>query len=168
LSVKKNKPGQNRWTTEADVVEFVQVLARHMPDSSIASILNRSGKSTGRGNSWTSSRVYQLRHSRAIEPYREGERAERGEVSIEEAASALSISPSTILRMLNDGSLPAKQLCKGAPWIIRKEDLERKNVCARKRNIDAGADGVRRLKIAISKPSVFKEFYIMRSKSLTS
>jgi len=129
LSVKKNKPGQNRWTTDADIVEFVQVLARHMPDSSIASILNRSGKSTGRGNSWTISRVYHLRHSHAIEPYREGESAERGEVSIEEAASALSISPSTILRMLNDGSLPGKQLCKGAPWIIRKEDLERKDVC---------------------------------------
>jgi hypothetical protein len=31
--------------------------------------------------------------------------------------------------MLNDGSLPGKQLCKGAPWIIRKEDLERKDVC---------------------------------------
>jgi DNA invertase Pin-like site-specific DNA recombinase len=39
LSVKKNKPGQNRWATEADVIEFVRVLARHMPDRSIASIL---------------------------------------------------------------------------------------------------------------------------------
>jgi hypothetical protein len=26
LSVKKNKRGQNRWTTDAQVVEFVQVL----------------------------------------------------------------------------------------------------------------------------------------------
>ena len=32
LSVKKNKRGHNRWTTDAQVVEFVQVLARHMPD----------------------------------------------------------------------------------------------------------------------------------------
>ena len=95
-----------------------------MPDSSIASGLNRSGKSTGRGNSWTSSRVYRLRYDHAIEPYRKGERAERGEVNIEEAASALSVSPSTVLRMLNEGSLPGKQLCKGAPWIIRKEDIE--------------------------------------------
>ena len=128
LSVKKNKRGQNRWTTDAQVVEFVQVLARHMPDSSIASVLNRSGKSTGRGNSWTSSRVYRLRYDHAIEPYRKGERAERGEVNIEEAASALSVSPSTILRMLNEGSLPGKQLCKGAPWIIRKEDIEHGDV----------------------------------------
>ena len=44
LSVKKNKPGQNCWTTDAQVVEFVQVLARHMPDSSIASVLNSLGQ----------------------------------------------------------------------------------------------------------------------------
>jgi excisionase family DNA binding protein len=128
LSVKKNKHGQNRWTTDADVVEFVQLLARHMPDKAIASILNRSGKSTGRGNSWTSSRVYSLRRVHGIAPYREGERAERGEVTIEEAATALSLSQSTVLRMLRDGTLPGQQLCKGAPWIIRLQDLERQDV----------------------------------------
>jgi len=128
VSVIKNKPGQNRWTTEADVIEFVKVLARHMPDRSIASILNRSGKSTGRGNSWTSSRVYTLRYDHGILPYREGERAERGEVTLDEAATALSVSPSTILRMLKDGSLPGQQVCKGAPWIIRLQDLNCKDV----------------------------------------
>lgn len=128
LSVKKNKPGQNRWTTEADVIELIRVLARNMPDRSIASILNRSGKSTGRGNSWTASRVYALRHYHGIAPYREGERAERGEVTLDEAATALSVSPSTILRMLNDGTLPGQQFCKGAPWIIRLQDVESKDV----------------------------------------
>jgi DNA invertase Pin-like site-specific DNA recombinase len=128
LSVKKNKHGHNRWTTDADVVEFVQLLARHMPDKAIASILNRSGKSTGRGNSWTSSRVYSLRRVHGIAPYREGERAERGEVTIEEAATALSLSQSSILRMLRDGTLPGQQLCKGAPWIIHLQDLERQDV----------------------------------------
>ena len=128
LSVKKNKAGQNRWATEADVIELARVLARHMPDQSIASILNRSGKSTGRGNSWTSSRIYSLRSSHGISPYREGERAERGEVTLDEAAAALAVSPSTVLRMLRDGTLPGQQLCKGAPWIIRLQDLECKGV----------------------------------------
>jgi len=128
LSVRKNKFGQNRWESGVNVVEFVRVLARHMSDKAIASILNRSGESTVRGNSWTSSRVYSLRHNHGIAPYREGERAERGEVTIEEAAAALSVSPSTILRMLRDGALPGQQLCKGAPWIIRSQDLECKGV----------------------------------------
>ena len=130
LRVKKNKPGQNSWVTDAEVVELVRVLARRMRDEAIASILNRSGKSTGRGISWTSARVASVRNERKIAPYREGERAERGEVTIEEAAAELAVSPSTIFRMIKDGVLPAQHLCKGAPWIISSDDLKREDVRA--------------------------------------
>ena len=128
LQVKKNKLGQNRWVTNADVTDLVQVLARQMPDQTIAAVLNRSGKSTGRGNSWTRSRVCSLRSKRGIAPYREGERGERGEVTLLEAAEALAVSTSTVRRMIDAGMLPASQLCKGAPWIIRHSDLERDDV----------------------------------------
>lgn len=40
LMVKKNRAGQTRWATDADVVDLVRVLARQMPDQTIASILN--------------------------------------------------------------------------------------------------------------------------------
>ena len=128
LQVKKNKLGQNRWVTNADVTDLVQVLARQMPDQTIAAVLNRSGKSTCRGNSWTRSRVCSLRSKRGIAPYREGERGERGEVTLLEAAEALAVSTSTVRRMIDAGMLPANQLCKGAPWIIRHSDLERDDV----------------------------------------
>ena len=128
LQVKKNKLGQNRWVTNADVTDLVQVLARQMPDQTIAAVLNRSGKSTGRGNSWTRSRVCSLRSKRGIAPYREGERGEPGEVTLLEAAEALAVSTSTVRRMIDAGMLPASQLCKGAPWIIRHSDLERDDV----------------------------------------
>ena len=36
LEVKKNKIGQNRWATDADVTDLVRVLARQMPDQAIA------------------------------------------------------------------------------------------------------------------------------------
>ena len=111
LTVKKYKAGRNRWVTDADVIDLVRVLARQMPDASIASVLNRSGKSTARGQSWTRSRVCSLRYQKEIAAYREGERAERGEATLHEAAELLSVSPSTILRMLNAGTLPANQLC---------------------------------------------------------
>lgn len=52
LVVKRNRAGQTRWTTEAEVVDLVRALARQMPDETIAAILNRSGKTTGHGNSW--------------------------------------------------------------------------------------------------------------------
>ena len=48
LRVRKNRVGEHRWSTDADVVELVAVLARQLPDKAIAAILNRAGKKTGR------------------------------------------------------------------------------------------------------------------------
>jgi hypothetical protein len=146
LSAKRNRVGQNQWVTDADVVDLVRVLARQMPDESIAAVLNRSGRSTDRGNSWTRNRVCSLRHHHEIAPYHEGERAARGEVTINEAGAALAVSPSTIRRMISNRRLPAQQLCKGAPWIIHLRDLERKDVCE-----EAAARRARRLAIHVKK-----------------
>ena len=99
-----------------------------MPDQTIAALLNRSGKSTGRGNSWTRGRICSLRHQYDIAVYRDGEHADRGEATIEEAATVLALSPTTIRRLIADGILPATQHCKGAPWIIRRADLDREEI----------------------------------------
>ena len=128
LQVRKNRKGEHRWSTSADIVALVRVLARQMPDSAIAAVLNRAGKSTGRGNSWTRARVRSLRNEHRIAAYREGERAERGEVTLDEAAATLRVSPSTLRRLIEEKSLPAEQLCKGAPWVIKAHDLERSEV----------------------------------------
>jgi len=58
LRVAKNQAGQHRWTTDAEVVELVAALARLLPDQAIAAVLNRAGKTTGRGNGWTRSGVH--------------------------------------------------------------------------------------------------------------
>lgn len=144
LEVRKNKTGQNRWATDADVADLVRVLARQMPDQAIAAVLNRSGKSTGRGNSWTRSHVCSFRSKKGIEAYRDGERSERGEATLLEAAKALAVSTSTVLRMIRAGTLPANQLCKGAPWIICHSDLQndgvRREAMARRTRHPASCD----------------------------
>lgn len=134
LHVRKNRVGEHRWGTNADVVELVTVLARQMPDQAIAAVLNRAGKKTGKGNGWTRSRVCFLRNHRRIPPYREGERAERGELTLEEAAKTLHVSEATVRRLIKEKALEAHQLCKGAPWVIRFSDLESEDV---KRAADA-------------------------------
>ena len=134
LSVRKNRAGQHRWGTDADVVELVTVFARQMPDQAIAAVLNRAGKKTGRGNGWTRSRVCFLRNHRRIPPYRQGERAERGELTLEETAETLKVSEATVRRLIKEKALVAHQLCKGAPWVIRAGDLESDDV---KRAADA-------------------------------
>jgi excisionase family DNA binding protein len=123
LRVAKNQAGQHRWTTDAEVVELVAALARLLPDQAIAAVLNRAGKTTGRGNGWTRSRVCMLRNHRNIPPHREGERAERGEATLDEAAKKLNVSEATVRRLIAERVLPAHQFCKGAPWTIRIDDL---------------------------------------------
>jgi excisionase family DNA binding protein len=49
-------------------------------------------------------------------------------VTLDEAAAALSISPSTVRRLIKDGQLTANQLCKGAPWIIKAAGLDQSDV----------------------------------------
>ena len=124
MKVKKNKVGQNRLTTGAGVIELVRVLARLLPDNTIAAILNRSGKTTAHGASWTRTHVRGLRNTHGIPVYRQGERAERGEVTLDEAADTLKVSRATAYRMVTNGVIPAQQLCAGAPWIIRLVDLQ--------------------------------------------
>ncbi|AAM54866.2 hypothetical conserved protein (plasmid) [Rhizobium etli CFN 42] len=128
MTVKKNKIGQTRWAVKADVVDLVRNLARQLPDLSIAAILNRSGKRTGHGASWTRSHVCSLRNIHGISVYREGERAERGERTLDEAADILKVSRATAYRMVSSGVLPARQLCTGAPWIIQLSDLQHETV----------------------------------------
>ena len=128
LAIRKNRCGQHRWSTDQDIVDLTRALARLMPDKLIASALNRAGKVTGRGNGWTQSRVCSLRNNNNIDVYREGERTERGELTLDEAAEVLVVSPASVRRLIQDGHIPATQFCKGAPWIIKMDDLRRENV----------------------------------------
>jgi DNA invertase Pin-like site-specific DNA recombinase len=128
LSVKKNKAGHTRWTISGETLDLVRVLARQMPDEHIASILNRAGRMTGKGLTWNRSRVCSLRSRYDIPTYREGERQERGELTLDEAAAILDVSPSTVRRLIGAGDLSADQTCKGAPWIIRQHAVETDSV----------------------------------------
>jgi excisionase family DNA binding protein len=133
LAVRKNRTGLHRWGAAPDIDDLICSLARQLPDRAIASLLNRLGKTTGRQNGWTQSRVCTFRNHRGIAVYQEGERAARGEYTLQEAAERLGMHPMTVLRMIRAGHLPATQYCKGTPWVIRQCDLERPDVqrCAK-------------------------------------
>jgi hypothetical protein len=94
-----------------------------MPDRQIARLLNRSGKSTGYGNGWTEQRVRGFRNHHDIAVYRDGEWAERGEIALDAAAQTIGVAKMTALRMIRRGALRAHQACKGAPWVIKADDL---------------------------------------------
>jgi DNA invertase Pin-like site-specific DNA recombinase len=90
LAVRKNRRGQTRWAVEPETVDLIRACARLMPDKAIAGMLNRTGKRTGRLNGWTQSRVRGFRNTHGIAVYVDGEWAERGEVTLTEAARTLT------------------------------------------------------------------------------
>jgi len=131
LMVRKNRRGQTRWSVEPETMELIRACARLMPDKAIAGMLNRIGKRTGRLNGWTQSRVRAFRNTHGIAVYVVGEWAERGEVTLTEAARLLNLSPLTVLRQIRAGIIPAEQYCKGAPWVIKRRSIEDPNLVER-------------------------------------
>jgi hypothetical protein len=122
LKLKMNGVGKHRWTVPEDTLSLIRELARLMPDQQIARLLNRAGKPTGRGNGWTKARVCSFRSHHGIAIYREGEWADRGEISLEAAAQIIDVSVMTALRLIQRGLIKGRQLCRGAPWVIKAED----------------------------------------------
>ena len=60
VPIKRKPP--NLLRTDEDTVDLVRRLAAHYPDATIAHILNRQGRRTARGLSFTAGRVQSLRH----------------------------------------------------------------------------------------------------------
>ena len=81
------------------------------------------GKPTGLGNGWTEQRVRGFRKHHDIAVYRDGEWAERGEITLDAAAQIIGVCKMTALRMIRRGDIKGRQVCKGAPWVIKAEDV---------------------------------------------
>ena len=123
MKVPCNRTGEHRWVTSADVRSLIEVLARQTSDRGIAAILNRSGKRTAHGHTWTGGRIRAFRNDHKIAVYCEGERADRGEVTLEEAARLLGVDKMRVRRLITEGVITASHLCHAAPWIIRRDAL---------------------------------------------
>jgi DNA invertase Pin-like site-specific DNA recombinase len=120
VSTKRAHP---RLRTDEDTIDLLRRLAVHYPDAVIAGILNRQGRRTARGLSYTASRVQSLRHHYTIAYHQPAEQPQDGPVlTIAEAAAHLGVAPSTLHRWLGDGFIAGEQPTPGAPWRIRLTD----------------------------------------------
>lgn len=128
IDVRRFSSGRTRWHTDENTTQLITALARVLPDKSIAAFLNRRGRRTAKGHTWTGHRVSTFRNQRGIAVYRPGERAERGEMTAEEAAAELGVTRMTLSRLIRAKLLPARQVCPGAPYVIRRADLDRPGV----------------------------------------
>jgi Helix-turn-helix domain len=117
------KRAQPKIRTDDDTVDLVRRLAVHYPDAVIAGILNRQGRRTPRGLSYTATRVQGLRHYWKIDCHQPEDQPHEGPVlTVADAAAELGIAASTLHRWLSDGFIAGEQVTPGAPWRIRLTD----------------------------------------------
>jgi len=123
LDVLSRSPRPAPVRTDEETIELIRRLAVHHPDTIIAGVLNRQGRKTARGESFTANRVASLRSHWKIPCYQPPAKPVEGELfTVEAAAKELGVAASTLLRWLNDGFIGGEQVTPGAPWRIRMTD----------------------------------------------
>ena len=92
-------------------------------DDQIASVLNRLGYSTGKGNRWNQNRVATARKNHSITGQKRA-LADPDRISLNEAARLCGVSHRSIERLVEAGLLNREQVAPRAPWEIRRSDLD--------------------------------------------
>jgi len=106
-----------------DLRVIVSTLRKILPDTSLATALNRAGLTMASGQSWTARRVASFRHQHTIASYSASQREREGWLTQAEAATRLQISPMSVSRLVSSGVLPAEQPNPGLPTVIQASDL---------------------------------------------
>ena len=101
LALPRSRPATIR--TDEDTIALIRRLARYHPDSVIAGILNRQGRTTAYGHRFEANRVGNVRRHWDIPCFEpETEKAEGDLLTVRRAAAALGVAPSTIHRAAAD------------------------------------------------------------------
>src|SRR5258708_25853011 len=122
LTVRKNRTGHHDHVNSQEVTELIRELALVCEGSEIVSILNRLGYRTGNGNTWTEKRVQRVRHTNGSPACPPPD--QRRWLTMQQAASALQVSDAVVRRLVAQKALPAKQIVKFAPCMIRRAHLD--------------------------------------------
>jgi hypothetical protein len=117
LRVSRVRCGRYPEGPPVSPVEAVRKLGGHWPDREVAGTLNRMRCKPADGKAWTTVRVRDLRERLEIAPFDPA--ADRPEtVSVDQAAKRLEICIGSVHKLIREGTLPATQLIRSAPWQI--------------------------------------------------
>jgi DNA invertase Pin-like site-specific DNA recombinase len=125
IRVSRRRRGQSGSHTEKDLVEVVRMLAKIGKDDFIAGILNKNGRTTGRGNRWSELRVRAMRSHNEIPSFSNEARLREGWMSLKQAAAHVKISASALRHAAERDEIPVQHPLAKGPWIFRRADLDR-------------------------------------------
>jgi hypothetical protein len=124
IRLPRRRRGQNSSQISNEVIDSVRELSRLCSDKVIASILNRNGLLTGRGNRWTREHVTALRTYHEIPCHSADLQAVEGWVHLTQAAQILNISPRTSRLAMERGEIEARHPLPDGPWVIHRRALQ--------------------------------------------
>ena len=122
FEIPKPSSASERRTAQGDI-DIIRRMAQRYGDDQIASVLNRLGRRTGKGNRWNEQRVASVRKSHGIAG-QPRTKLDPEILSLSAAAEQAGVSDTTIRRLVESGLLRCEQLAPYAAWEVRREDLE--------------------------------------------
>lgn len=125
---------RGRSVTVSALPTIIDTLRKLCDDASAARVLNRSGITSKSGKSWTKARVDQYRKRHRIAAYSRSAKESSGWLSQQEAATYLDISPMSVNRLIERGTLSAEGTSP-LPRVIQRDDLANEEVQVAVRHI---------------------------------
>lgn len=117
IRVARVRSGRYPEDRHPSPVEVIRNLGGQWPDRELAVTMNRMRCRSADGKTWTTVRVRQLRERMGIAPFDPTEPREET-ISVDATARRLQICVGSVLRLIREGILPAKQLMPSAPWQV--------------------------------------------------
>ena len=125
LEVPIPRAGVREEADADEVVEEVRKMVATMTDAQIARTLARRGIRTAMGLPFTVKRVRGLRRRHGIAAVRHApSSSSEPTLTAQQAAEALGVTLTTVLRWLRDGFLVGEQVSPRAPWQIKEASLK--------------------------------------------
>jgi hypothetical protein len=130
IRTAKNRTGQHGRKASVDVEDVVRRMVGRWSNEDIAANLNRMGLRTGTGLSWNESRVHGLRHRMGLSSNDAASLTARHTLTLNDAVERLGVSNRVVLRLIQNGTIPAVQAVPNAPYEIPPDALEAPAVLA--------------------------------------
>jgi DNA invertase Pin-like site-specific DNA recombinase len=127
VRVSRIRAGRYPEDRHPSPVEVIRNLGGQWPDRELAVTMNRMRCRSADDTTWTTVRVRELRERLGIAPFDPTHPREET-ISVDETARRLKICVGSVLRLIREGTLPAKQLMPSAPWQVPVAALESETV----------------------------------------
>jgi DNA invertase Pin-like site-specific DNA recombinase len=127
IRVSRISTGRYPADRHPSAVEVIRNLGGQWPDRELAVTMNRMRCKSTDGRSWTTVRVQELRERLGIAPF-DSTLPREEFISVDETARRLQICVGSVLRLIREGILPAKQLMPSAPWQVPVAALNTESV----------------------------------------